>query len=70
MHGDPYRLKSKLYGGIHGKDKAEKEAARLARENERLKERLRQMELVIDAQKKIAEILNDQSKNEEESEEK
>ena len=50
--------------------KAEKEAARLTRENERLKERLRQMELVIDAQKKIAEILKAQSKNDEESEDK
>ncbi|MFW7382143.1 MAG: hypothetical protein ACOH5I_25300 [Oligoflexus sp.] len=50
--------------------KAEKEAARLARENERLKEKLRQMELVIDAQKKIAEILNAHSKTDEESENK
>jgi transposase-like protein len=37
--------------------KAQKEAERLARENERLKERLRQAELVIDAQKKLSEIL-------------
>jgi len=34
------------------------ENARLQRENERLKEKLRQAELIIDVQKKVAEILN------------
>jgi transposase-like protein len=48
--------------------KAEKEVARLAKENARLKESLRQMELVIDAQKKIAEILKNPSKFDEEDE--
>ena len=34
------------------------ENARLQRENDRLKEKLRQAELIIDVQKKVAEILN------------
>jgi len=34
------------------------EVARLQRENERLKEQLRQAELIIDVQKKVSEMLN------------
>jgi transposase-like protein len=34
------------------------EVARLQRENERLKEQLRQAELVVDVQKKVSEMLN------------
>jgi transposase-like protein len=34
------------------------ENARLQRENERLKEKLRQAELIIDVQKKVSEMLN------------
>jgi len=43
------------------------EVARLQKENQRLKEKLRQAELIIDAQKKISEILGiaqDQDENE------
>jgi cell shape-determining protein MreC len=34
------------------------EVARLQRENQRLKEQLRQAELIIDVQKKVSEMLN------------
>jgi len=34
------------------------EVTRLERENERLKEQLRQAELIIDVQKKVSEMLN------------
>ena len=35
----------------------QKESARLRRENERLRQQLAQAELIIDAQKKVAELL-------------
>ena len=40
------------------KDPLAEEVARLERENERLKTKLRQAELVIDVQKKVSEMLN------------
>ena len=45
------------------KNPSAQEAARLQRENERLKERLRQAELIIDVQKKVSEMLNIPLKN-------
>ncbi len=41
-----------------GKNPLAEEVARLQRENQRLKEQLRQAELIIDVQKKVSEMLN------------
>jgi transposase len=50
-------LEPKKRGRRSRRDPAAEEAARLSRENERLREKLRQAEIVIDVQKKLSALL-------------
>jgi len=45
----------------NGKPSPAQELARLKRENERLQEKLRQAELIIDVQKKVSELMQTRS---------
>ena len=49
----------------NGKLTPAQELARLERENERLKEKLRQAELIIDVQKKVSEMIQTNSQEKE-----
>lgn len=51
--------------GKKGKLTPAQEVARLQRENERLKEKLRQAELIIDVQKKVSEMMQTKSQEKE-----
>jgi transposase len=58
-------LASSKKSGSNGKLSPAQELARLKRENERLKEKLRQAELIIDVQKKVSEMMQPRSQEKE-----
>jgi len=58
-------LASSKKSGSKGKVSPAQELARLKRENERLKEKLRQAELIIDVQKKVSEMIQTRSQEKE-----
>ena len=58
-------LASSKKSGSNGKLSPAQELARLKRENERLKEKLRQAELIIDVQKKVSEMMRPRSQEKE-----
>lgn len=54
-------LASSKKSSTNGKQNPAQELARLQRENEQLKEKLRQAELIIDVQKKVSEMMQTRS---------
>ncbi len=55
------KLSSSKKSKANGKQTPAQELTRLRRENDRLKEKLRQAELIIDVQKKVSEMMQTRS---------